>query len=34
MKNRGWEKEISSDPFLMFIKERQSLESHLVNSHG
>lgn len=33
MKDRWWEKEISSDPFLMLIKERQSLEPHPVNTH-
>lgn len=33
MKDRGWEKEISSGPFLMLIEEKQSLEAHTVNTH-
>lgn len=33
MKDRGWEKEISSDPFPMIIKERDSLEPHPVHTH-
>lgn len=33
MKDRGWEMEISSDPFPMIIKERDSLEPHPVHTH-